>query len=493
MGLHSDQAPIPCCNLRKLRRRLFLAGCLLVGLLIWLGSGRVWAQSGAADRPHYVPKSEFRIPFNVDASNARILEIQLYVSEDLGRTWSKISSAAPEQGGFRFRAGGDGLYYFTVRTVDNTGKGSPPAIQPGSPPQIRVCVDTQQPLVNLRQAPARDGMVGVEWEVRDENLDVNGFLLEYRTANGQDWMPLTVEGGRTGQRYWNPGSAGSVETRLRVRDLARNEGEAHRTINGLGDGYRGGGAESTRQLGGNYNDPDAGRGSAPGSSRSDPRFVNSARISLNYKIESEGPSGTSSVELWMTRDGGTWDRLTEDRSHQPPLTFSVDKEGIYGFTLVAKSGVGLSERLPRGGDAPQVWVEVDLQPPVIEFVHAQVDPGPDTGKLTITWKASDKNLTRDPITLSYAEQPEGPWSRIDAGLSNVGSYVWRMPPSGIPYQFYVLVEAVDKAGNIGKGRTKELVKVDLKKPKGIILDVVPAAGGTGKPSSPSPDSESNKR
>jgi len=63
-----------------------------------------------------------------------------------------------------------------------------------------------------------------------------------------------------------------------------------------------------------------------------------------------------------------------------------------------------------------------------------------------------------------------------------------MPPTGIPYQFYVQVEATDKAGNVGKKRTQELVKVDLKKPKGVILDVRPET-----PSATKPDSESNKR
>jgi len=242
------------------------------------------------------------------------------------------------------------------------------------------------------------------------------------------------------------------------------------------------------QLGGNYGDPDAGRGLPPGSSRAEPRYVNSKRISLNYEIKEEGPSGTSAVELWVTRDGNSWDKLKDDTSHQPPLVVEVKDEGLYGFTLVVRSGVGLSERPPRGGDAPQVWVKVDLREPVVAFVHAEVDPGPDTGKLTITWKATDENLSRDPITLSYSENPEGPWKQIVAGQPNFGSYVWRMPPSGIPYQFYVQVEAADKAGNVGKLKTKELVKVDLKKPKGVILDVGPAISGSSKP-----DSESNKR
>ena len=487
MGLLRDHSPIPGANLSGLRRRMLIAGCILIAALIWLGSGRVWAQGNASDRPHYMNKSMFRIPFNVDAGNPRLMEIQLYISDNLGQTWQKISSAAPEQAGFHFRAERDGIYYFTVRTVDTSGKGSPASIQPGSPPQIRVCVDTQVPLVSLSQAPpGREGRVGVEWEIRDENLDVNSLLLEYRTAGSQDWIPLSVEGGRTGQRYWNPGGTGSVDVRLRARDLAKNEGEAHRTISG------GTGADTvgdSRQLGGNYNDPDSGRGAGPGTSRNEPRYVNSKRISLNYEIKEEGPSGTSSVELWVTRDGRSWDKHMEDKSHQPPLNVTVADEGIYGFTLLVKSGVGLSERPPRGGDAPQVWVEVDLHEPVISFVHAEVDPGPDTGKLTIAWKATDKNLGRDCVTLSYSKDPEGPWIQIVTAQPGSGSYVWHMPPTGIPYQFYVQAEAIDKAGNVGKRRTQELIKVDLKKPRGVILDVAPANGGAPKAA----DTESNKR
>ena len=483
MGLLPRHPLVPCSSPPGLRRRLLFGGLILAGLLIWLGGGRAWAQGN--DRPHYVPKSEFRIPFNIDANNPRLLEVQLFYSEDQGQTWQRAGAAAPETGGFRFRAERDGLYFFTVQTVDINGKASPPNVQ-GVAPQIRVHVDTQAPLVTLRQALARDGQVGVEWDIREENLDVNSLFLEYRTANNPEWIALPVDGGRTGQKYWSPGVSGNVEARLRVRDLAKNEGEDRRTLT-AGGGASDGGREY-RQLGGNYNDPEAGRSTTAGSSRTAPRYVNSKRISLNYEIKEEGPSGTSAVELWVTRDGKAWDKHMEDASHQPPLTVEVTDEDVYGFTLVARSGVGLVDRRPRSGDAPQVWVEVDLHPPVVAFVDATVDPGPDTGKLTIAWKATDKNLGREPINLSYSKEPDGPWTPIAPNpQQNNGSYVWHMP-AGIPYQFYIQVEATDKAGNVGKGRTKELVKVDLKKPKSIILDVGPATSA-----GPKSDSESNKR
>ena len=101
-----------------------------------------------------------------------------------------------------------------------------------------------------------------------------------------------------------------------------------------------------------------------------------------------------------------------------------------------------------------------------------VGTGADKGKLSINWSARDKNLGNDPITLSYAEQPKGPWKTIADKLSNSGRFVWALPEQ-VPYQFYVRVEAVDRAGNIGEAITAELVKVDLATPKVKILNVEP--------------------
>jgi len=113
------------------------------------------------------------------------------MSEDQGQNWQKVASAAPEQGGFHFRAERDGLYFFTVRTVDISGKANPPTVQ-GVAPQIRVYVDTQLPLVSLRQAPSRSGMVGVEWEIREENLDVNSLSSNTALATARIGSPFLL-------------------------------------------------------------------------------------------------------------------------------------------------------------------------------------------------------------------------------------------------------------------------------------------------------------
>ena len=161
-----------------------------------------------------------------------------------------------------------------------------------------------------------------------------------------------------------------------------------------------------------------------------------------------------------------------DANQSKKLNFEVNDEGVYGITLVAKSGVGLGERVPQPGDRPQFWIEVDLTRPLVQIQEIQVGTGIDKGKLTINWSARDKNLGSNPIRLSYAEQPAGPWSPIADKISNSGRHTCGMPDQ-LPYQFYVKVEATDLAGNVGEAVTLERVKVDSPMPKATIIHVTP--------------------
>ena len=61
----------------------------------------------------------------------------------------------------------------------------------------------------------------------------------------------------------------------------------------------------------------------------------------------------------------------------------------------------IGEQPPKVGDAPQVWVEVDTTKPIVQLKGVEVGRGQDTGNLTINWSASDKNFSRQPISLSY--------------------------------------------------------------------------------------------
>jgi hypothetical protein len=433
----------------------------------------------AGARIYYVRERQFFIPFDPVPTPHLVKQVQLFVSADQGRRWDPFAIAPPEQRRFHFTSQADGLYWFVVQTVLQDGKLYPASLD-GIQPSLKVVVDTIPPMVNLRPLTPRNGEVGVSWEIRDEYFDENNLdavRLEYRTVGGTTWTPLARRG-LGPQLYWNPENNGVLEVRVRARDRAGNWGEA--TTNVSLDARAAGltqPATPTPPAEGTV----GGGNPAAGALDPDRRMVNTKSIQLNFEIKEKGPSGISTLELWFTQDGRSWNKYPlpqpkGDGGLQSPLTVPVAQEGVYGFTLVARSGVGLGERPPQIGDRPQIWVEVDLTKPVVQLQGVVVGKGKDKGKLFIGWTAYDKNLDKAPIMISYAEQAAGPWTPITADrIPNNGRYVWSMPQA-VPYQFLIKVEAVDRAGNVGEAVTSELVKVDLSQPKARILTVAPGGG-----------------
>lgn len=454
----------PRTGLQTGRFALRLGCCLLTCCcLLALATSDVPAQAPAADGVYYSRETSFRIPFNTDQGAQRIQQVQLYLSQDQGRTWHQVATAQPAEKSFRYQTRQEGWHWFAVRTVDLEGRGYPQTVdqlQAG----LKLCVDTQKPVVALRPVAPAEGGAGVEWQITDDNLDLETLRLEQRVPGvSNDWSPLGGPKQANGQRTWNPGTNAALEVRLQVRDRAGNTGEA--IVNVTPRGPAPGGQ--------NIGQPPTGTPASNGPGAV--RRVNTKRISLNYEIKDVGKSGIAVIELWYTRDpqARTWQKHDERANNpQPPYVVDVTDEGLYGFALVAKSGVGLGEQPPRVGDPPQVWVEVDLTKPKVQLLNMDVGRGADTGNLTITWSASDKNLGPRSITLSYAERAEGPWTPIVAGEENTGRYVWRMPAE-VPYQFHVKVEATDLAGNVGSAETAKAIAVDLLVPKIRGISVEP--------------------
>jgi len=438
-------------------------------LLALLFTGWWWTchESASGQEPGgiiYSRYRHFKIPFQPGPGEQRLKQLQLYVSTDQGRTWQPAANAPPEQRHFRFMSDRDGFFWFSVQTQDLEGRLFPQSMD-GAQPSLKVIVDTQPPTIRLNPLPSRGNEVGVSWDIRDDNLDLSlpdAVQLEYRRGGGGIWQPLPRNPALS-QHYWNPQGNGPIEVRLRARDRAGNWGEAVTSVSLAGQ-------QGQPQVQDNTQN-NVWNGPGPG----ERRLVNSKRISLNYELKDVGPSGVSTVELWFTTDGRSWNKYPPkpEEPSKNSVIFEVNGEGLYGLTLVAKSGVGLSVRPPQLGDRPQIWVEVDLTRPVVQIQDVVVGEGVDKGKLIITWSAQDKNLSQQPITLSYGEKADGPWLPIFEKQPNTGRYVWTMPQR-VPYQFYVRAEAVDLAGNVGAAVTPQMVRVDLSQPRVNILKIEPA-------------------
>lgn len=435
--------------------------CLLLVLAL---AGPIRAGEGI----YYTRDTTFLIPFIPDPNEARIQQVLLYVSEDFGKSFQNAGRAGAQEKSFRFTARKDGWYWFWVQTQFQDGKLFPPQLNPQQP-GLRVCVDTQPPQLSLKAIQPREGSVAVEWDVREDNPDLQTLRIEYRPQNAGEWINLPVQPLLLGQHSWTPAApAPQYEVRLQMRDKAGNSNEAKTLVTP--------GAVAPPQASG------AGGNVI---------MINKRRIQLNYKLTEVGKSNVSFVEVWKTQDTRSWQKYSQEvPSPTETVVIEVPSEGRYGFTLIARSGVGLGEAPPTSGMQPQIWVEVDETKPTVRIDKIEVGQGIETGKLAIRWSAFDRFLALTPITIAYAEQRDGPWQPIVSKIANDGQFVWTMPES-LPYKFFVRVEAVDQAGNVGGDQTTEAVAVDLSRPKARIIKVEPAIIPPGQNTPPPPGSPGN--
>ncbi len=206
------------------------------------------------------------------------------------------------------------------------------------------------------------------------------------------------------------------------------------------------------------------------------RVVNTRQFQIGYKLDNVGPSGVSSVELYITQnDGAKWYRYGNDEDMQSPFDVRVPEDGLYGFAIRVRSGAGLSEEPPRPGEKPSIAVFVDQTPPVVELLEPQQGPGAAYNKLLIRWNVDDDHPAELPIALTYADNPNGPWEPITGWLPDTGSYLWTIG-SGMPSRLYIRITARDSAGNVTREQTTRPVTMDVSKPTARIVDVEAYSG-----------------
>lgn len=201
------------------------------------------------------------------------------------------------------------------------------------------------------------------------------------------------------------------------------------------------------------------------------QVLNGTQFQIGFKVDEVGPSGVGSVELYITEDNGQkWYKYGEDPDKKSPFHVEVPKDGIYGFALRVRSGVGLADALPRSGEKPDVVIVVDRIAPVVKLHPVKQELGGKANKVTISWEMSDQNLAEKSIAINYSTQPEGPWEPIVGWQEDTGRFTWSVGP-GNPSRFYLQVVARDAADNISKIATPEPIILDLTKPTGRIVDV----------------------
>jgi hypothetical protein len=190
------------------------------------------ADAPAASQGNKVPlmyqkKRAFRIPFKIDAqAQARIKEVQLWVSEDSGFNWKPMSRTTPDLGKFTFRTSHDGEFWFATRTLTVDDEYSPPMNQTVEP-SMKVVVDSVAPSLILEPDGRRGSLASVRWEAKDEHLDLKSLVLEYQAEGAKEWRKVPIRRpALIGSQSWEAGTADTLRVRATVADKAGNQAEA---------------------------------------------------------------------------------------------------------------------------------------------------------------------------------------------------------------------------------------------------------------------------
>ncbi len=215
--------------------RLVLACCAVMTLSFCLAAVR--AESPAPGlKPWVSRQTTFNIPFSVDLSRGMPREVQLFVSQDAGKTWHFYGRQVPTAKSFPFRAAGDGDFWFASRTIDPQ-RAVPPVEQLS--PELHVQVDTQQPQLDFTAIAGSAGEITTAWKVTDATLDPNSLKIEYQAAPGTAWRPVAIDrtklsntpGSLVGEMMWYPeGNSGGVTVRAEVLDGAGNKSVVSRQV-----------------------------------------------------------------------------------------------------------------------------------------------------------------------------------------------------------------------------------------------------------------------
>lgn len=477
-----------------------------------------WAQDA---QPLHTRHYEFRVPFQVEApqnSGIQAREVQLHVSDNRC-DWQLFGTVEPTAGGFAFRAPRDGEYWFVIRTIDQNGRMLP---EPNGPtvPEMKVLVDSTSPVLELQAGLGPAGEVIIQWYAQDPHASADRPVIEYRPANdvAAPWQAVAVPAGLEGSATL-PAMPGAVSVRARFVDLAGNESRKEVRVSAPQQaapapevgGYPPRAAEpaapsyppaNTAPAGTPAPNAGAGVGDLfehtarlqkeppvtpaapvvpalppvqlpPGVT---PLAVNAMRFTLEYDVQTVGPSGLGKVELWGSPDAGqTWRRFGTDPDRQSPIAVSVPAEGTYGFRMVVENNTGVGDKPPAAGDLPDVWVTVDTTKPAAKLVAIEESlRGADT-EMVIRWEATDRQLSARPVSLFFATTPGGKWLPIAANLANTGSFAWKLGDRA-PREIHVRMKVRDEAGNEVTIDSTEALVADYLKPRSRIGGARPVTG-----------------
>lgn len=480
---------------------------------------------------------------SAEMQRLRPREVQLHVSNDRGLLWQHVQSADPNSGKFDYEAPADGEYWFAVKTLDVQNRIYPGAnSEPGlkvhvdttrpnlelrlreiergkvqltwyaddanlDPTTLRLeymqtGTSSWQQVSIVPQASGQTtwsvpqgGFVAVRGSVGDlaSNMGQNQSQINVGSSSSGD--PDSEDNGPAEYREPVAKSKPQDDSFAPISEFDRTSPESQSPPGQRTPAVssRTNTAPNTAKSGGTLisNAPQSRpqvlqqrRPGDPQPALKSPdvmrQFVNSRSFQVGYRIDGADSAAVAAVELYVTQDDGRqWSLYGEDRDRQSPFPVTVPSDGIYGFRLRVRSASGPSSERPKPGDKPTIVVTVDQTPPVAQLLPVQLVQDAAQSGVLIRWDVRDEHLGPNPIALSIAPQPNGPWTQLGDWQPNSGQFVWS-PEPGTPAQAYLRLTAKDAAGNVTEIAPREAVMVSRDRPSVRIMGVEPRTTAPAK-------------
>jgi len=181
----------------------------------------------------------FGVPFQINAQDQSFIEVQLYLSRDMGKSWQFHSRQSTDRVEFPFQAEEDGEYWFALKTLNRDRR-----LVPEGDPEIdlKIIVDTVKPELDFRIEPDAAGRVVCRWKATDQNIVAQSLRIFYQAigADGQagNWIkvPINLSGTPRNGIYadqlawWPETTERSLNVAVEIKDIAGNPVQLTRQV-----------------------------------------------------------------------------------------------------------------------------------------------------------------------------------------------------------------------------------------------------------------------
>ncbi|MFO0942918.1 MAG: hypothetical protein U0930_19445 [Pirellulales bacterium] len=182
------------------------------------------------NNPYYCKSTTFSLDYSVEALGGNALsEVELWGTEDNGRTWEKWGSDPDRVSPFDVKVGNDGLFGFRMVLIGPGGSvmGTP---KPGDDADAWIRVDSQQPNCKITRAlygvGSEAGMLVIDYTCTDDDLADEGITLSWSPTLDGPWTPFASAIRNSGLYLWKADASlpSRVYLKLDAVDKAGNTG-----------------------------------------------------------------------------------------------------------------------------------------------------------------------------------------------------------------------------------------------------------------------------